>query len=49
MTTTELVENIILNENAYFFQKSQGKFLAKRLIENTFKEIINLMLRMVTK
>lgn len=38
MTTTELVENIILNENAYFFQKSQGKFLAKRLIENTFKE-----------
>lgn len=38
MTTIELEENIILNENAYFFQKSKGTFLSKKLIEDTFKE-----------
>ncbi|MHB1108399.1 MAG: hypothetical protein ACYCZ2_18740 [Lutibacter sp.] len=38
MTTKELIENVILNENAYFFQKSNSNFLPKRLIERTFRE-----------
>ena len=38
MTEKELIENIILNENAYFFKKVKEKFLTKRLIENTFTE-----------
>lgn len=38
MTEKELIENIILNENAYFFKKVKENFLTKKLIENTFKE-----------
>lgn len=38
MTTKELIENIILNENAYFFKKVKEKFLSKKILTNTFKE-----------
>jgi hypothetical protein len=38
MSTEELVENLILNENAYFFKKIRPGFLSKTLIENTFRE-----------
>lgn len=38
MTTKELEENLILNENAYFFTKIKSGFLSKTLIENTFRE-----------
>ncbi len=34
----ELIENIILNENAYFFLKEKEGFISKKLIKNTFKE-----------
>lgn len=38
MTNKELIENLVLNENAYFFKKIQSGFLSKSLIEETFKE-----------
>lgn len=38
MTNEELLSNIILHENAYFFIKEKDEFLSKRLIKNTFKE-----------
>ena len=34
----KLIQNIILNENAYFFLKEKKGFISKRLIKNTFKE-----------
>ncbi len=34
----KLIQNIILNENAYFFLKEKKGFLSKGLIKNTFKE-----------
>lgn len=41
MTKQELIDNIILNENAYFFKKDKDTFLTKKLIEDTFKEASN--------
>lgn len=38
MTTQELIDNLILNENAYFFTKIRPGMLSKALIERTFKE-----------
>ena len=38
MTKEELIENIILNENAYFYKKSSDTYLSKRIIEKTFEE-----------
>ena len=38
MNKQELINNIILNENAYFFVKEKDGFISKRLIKNTFKE-----------
>ena len=38
MTEKEIIENIILNENAYFFKKVKQNYLTKKLIEDTFKE-----------
>src|SRR5690606_25010442 len=38
MQKQELIDNIILNENAYFFLKEKEGFISKRLIKNTFKE-----------
>lgn len=33
-----LIENIFLNENAYFYEKENEKFIPKQLIKKTFKE-----------
>lgn len=38
MTTEELIENLVLNENAYFFQKIRAGFLSRALVERTFRE-----------
>ena len=38
MNKKELIENIILNENAYFYLKEKEDFISKRLIKSTFKE-----------
>lgn len=38
MTNKELIENLVLNENAYFFKKVKSGYLSKNLIEETFKE-----------
>ena len=38
MTKQELVENMLLNENAYFFLKEKEGFISKKLINDTFKE-----------
>lgn len=38
MTTKELIENLVLNENAYFFQKIRAGFFSKALVERTFRE-----------
>ena len=38
MTEKELVENLILNENAYFYIKHRTGLLSKNIIETTFKE-----------
>ncbi|RAV28047.1 hypothetical protein [Sinomicrobium soli] len=38
MQKQELIENIILNENAYFFLKEREGFISKRLIKSTFKD-----------
>lgn len=38
MTEKELVENLILNENAYFYKKIKPGLLPKTLIETTFRE-----------
>ncbi len=38
MTTQKLIDNLILNENAYFFTKIRSGLLSKALIERTFKE-----------
>ncbi len=38
MTTQELINNLILNENAYFFTKIRPGLLSKALIERTFRE-----------
>lgn len=38
MTDNELIGNLILNENAYFFKKVKAGFLPKTLIESTFRD-----------
>lgn len=38
MQEQKLIENIILNENAYFFSKEKEGFISKKLIKKTFKE-----------
>ncbi|MBO9691573.1 hypothetical protein [Chryseobacterium sp.] len=38
MDEKDLIENIILHENAYFFIKEKEGFLTKKIIENSFKE-----------
>lgn len=38
MTDEELIENLVLNENAYFFKKVKTGHLSKTLIEETFRE-----------
>ncbi|MCW3161029.1 hypothetical protein, partial [Chryseobacterium oryctis] len=38
MTESQLLNNIILHENAYFFLKDTPGFLSKRLIKETFTE-----------
>lgn len=38
MTTQELIDNLILNENAYFFTKIKPGLLSRALIERTFRE-----------
>ncbi|TKG87471.1 hypothetical protein EYV94_28255 [Puteibacter caeruleilacunae] len=38
MTTEELIRNLVLNENAYFFKKIRAGRLSKNLIEGTFRE-----------
>ena len=38
MEEEELIENIILNENAYFFIKEESEYLSKKLIKQVFKD-----------
>ncbi len=38
MSKQKLIENIILNENAYFFLKKKEGYLSQKLIKNTFRE-----------
>ncbi len=38
MTIEELIGNLVLNENAYFFKKIRAGRLSKNLIEGTFRE-----------
>ena len=38
MTIQDLINNLILNENAYFFTKKKHGLLSKKLIEGTFRE-----------
>ncbi|MCT2406268.1 hypothetical protein NZD88_01705 [Chryseobacterium antibioticum] len=38
MTASQLLDNIILHENAYFYIKETSGFLSKRIIKETFSE-----------
>jgi hypothetical protein len=38
MTENDLIENLILNENAYFFKKVKAGFLPKSIIEASFRD-----------
>ena len=38
MTKSQLLDNIILHENAYFYIKETTGFLSKRKIKETFSE-----------
>lgn len=38
MNTEELIGNLVLNENAYFFKKIRAGRLSKNIIEGTFRE-----------
>jgi len=38
MSTQDKIDNIILNENAYFFKKEKSGFISQALIKKTFKE-----------
>jgi len=38
MITAELIENLVLNENAYFYKKTRPELLSKSFIESVFRD-----------